>query len=70
MKVTQMPPVHAVNLVANSGITAYGVGIIVAYTVELPVIQDVTMLMWCHCNGSSMNLDDSFINHQLTSISV
>ena len=26
MKVTQMPPVHAMNLVANSGNTAYGVG--------------------------------------------
>ena len=24
MKVTQMPPVHAANLVANSGNTAYG----------------------------------------------
>ena len=28
MKVTQMPPVHAVNLVANSGNTAYGVVVI------------------------------------------
>ena len=26
MKVTQMPPVHAANQVANSGNTAYGVG--------------------------------------------
>ena len=26
MKVTQMPPVHAANLVASSGNTAYGVG--------------------------------------------
>ena len=30
MKVTQMPPVHAANLVANSGNTAYGVDVIVA----------------------------------------
>ena len=28
MKVTQMPPVHATNLVANSGNTAYGVDVI------------------------------------------
>ena len=28
MKVTQMPPVHAANLVANSGNTAYGVYVI------------------------------------------
>ena len=28
MKVTQMPPVHAANLVANSGNTVYGVGVI------------------------------------------
>ena len=28
MKVTQMPPVHAANLVANSGNTAYGVDVI------------------------------------------
>ena len=29
MKVTQMPPVHAANLVANSGNTTYGVDVIV-----------------------------------------
>ena len=29
IKVTQMPPVHAANLVANSGNTAYGVDVIV-----------------------------------------
>ena len=29
MKVTQMPPVHAANLAANSGNTAYGVDVIV-----------------------------------------
>ena len=29
MKVTQMPPVHAANLVANSGNTAYGVDVII-----------------------------------------
>ena len=28
MKVTQMPPVHASSLVANSGNTAYGVDVI------------------------------------------
>ena len=28
MKVTQMPPVHAANLTANSGNTAYGVDVI------------------------------------------
>ena len=28
MKVTQMPQVHAANLVANSGNTAYGVDVI------------------------------------------
>ena len=30
MKVTQMPPVHAANLVANSGNTTYGVDVIMA----------------------------------------
>ena len=29
MKVTQMPPVHGANLVANIGNTAYGVDVIV-----------------------------------------
>ena len=29
MKLTQMPPVHAENLVANNGNTAYGVDIII-----------------------------------------
>ena len=29
MKMTQMPPVHAANLVANSGNTAYRVDVIV-----------------------------------------
>ena len=29
MKVTQMPPVHAANLVANSGNTAYGADVII-----------------------------------------
>ena len=33
MKVTQMPPVHAANLVANSGNTAYGVDIITSMPV-------------------------------------
>ena len=28
MKVTQMPPVHAANLLANNGNTAYGVDVI------------------------------------------
>ena len=28
MKVTQMPPVHAANLVANNGNTTYGVNVI------------------------------------------
>ena len=28
MKVTQMPPIYAANLVANSGDTAYGVDVI------------------------------------------
>ena len=29
MKVTQMPPLHAANLVADSGNTAYGVDVII-----------------------------------------
>ena len=33
MKVTQMPPVHAANLVANSGNTAFVVGGIVTLIV-------------------------------------
>ena len=31
MKVTRMPPVHAANLVANSGNTAYRVDVIASY---------------------------------------
>ena len=31
MKVTQMPPVHAANLVANSGNTAYGLDVITMF---------------------------------------
>ena len=34
MKVSQMPPVHAANLVANSGNTAYGVIIITCMKVQ------------------------------------
>ena len=34
MKVTQMPPVYAANLVANSGNTAYGVGVIRLGSIE------------------------------------
>ena len=40
MKVTQISPVHAANLVANSGNTAYGVGVIVICFVLLGHIQD------------------------------
>ena len=29
MKVTQKPPIHAANLVANNGKTAYGVDVII-----------------------------------------
>ena len=54
MKVTQMPPVHAVNLVANSGNTAYGVDVITKTNVDLwsqiylgltwkPMLQEVLM---------------------------
>ena len=32
MKVTQMPPLHAANLVTNSGKTAYGVDVIMPYS--------------------------------------
>ena len=32
MKVTQMPPVHTANLVANSGNTAYGADVIQAFS--------------------------------------
>ena len=35
MKVTQMPPVHAANLVANSGNIAYGVGVIGKYLFQI-----------------------------------
>ena len=43
MKVTQMPPVHAANLVANSGNTAYGVDVI---------LYDLTMLHLLRHNGA------------------
>ena len=35
MKVTQMPPIHAANLVANSGNTAYGVDVIGSSLVQV-----------------------------------
>ena len=37
MKVTQLPPVHAVNLEANSGNIAYGVDVIHRYIYALKV---------------------------------
>ena len=37
MKVTQMPPVHAANLVANSGNTTYGVDVIRRHIVTPPL---------------------------------
>ena len=39
MKVTQMPPVHAANLVANSGNTAYGVDVIVLCNLLQPGVK-------------------------------
>ena len=35
MKVSQMPPVHAANLVANSGNTTYGVDVITEYIPQI-----------------------------------
>ena len=41
MKVTQMPSVHAANLVANSGNTAYGVDVFIMFTNwQLPMYWD------------------------------
>ena len=37
MKVTQMPPVHAANLVANSGNTAYGADVIACHILKNPI---------------------------------
>ena len=48
MRVTQMPPVHAANLVANSGNTTYGVGVNYAnprYAV-LPLSSLELILFW------------------------
>ena len=39
MKVTQMPPVNAAKLVANSGNTAYGVDVIAYFTLPLLVMK-------------------------------
>ena len=39
MKVTQMPPVHAANLVANSGNTAYGVDVIEKFSALLALCE-------------------------------
>ena len=39
MKVTQIPPVHAVNLVANSDNTAYGVDVILFPTNVRPILE-------------------------------
>ena len=36
MKVIQMPPVHAANLVANSGNTAYGVDVVAPVSLKQP----------------------------------
>ena len=61
MKVTQMPPVHAANLVANSGNTAYGVDVIMfihvvwrTYWEEIVVIATFVFLL------KSVNIENMF----------
>ena len=41
MKVTQMPPVHAANLVTNSGNTAFGVDVISQTLVDVMTADDL-----------------------------
>ena len=55
MKVTRMSPVHAANLVANSGNTAYGVDVI--GPPSLSTIQSVVVLWWfvCKCMESAQS---------------
>ena len=45
MKVLQMPPVHAANLVANSGNTAYGVGVIARTTRQMKMLSKSSRLL-------------------------
>ena len=44
MKETQMPPLHAVNLVANSGNTAYGVESIMVYIISENIMEIIDSL--------------------------
>ena len=52
MKVSQMPPVHAANLVANSGNTAYGVDVIMEPCIWHNVLNysDIYMTEMCLLN--------------------
>ena len=49
MKETQMPPVHAANLVANIGNTAYGVDVIEMVIYESKMIRMLKFIMNTPC---------------------
>ena len=54
MKVISMPPVHAANLVANSGNTTYGVDVIV-FHIEFEELHKADKSIVEHC-GICINL--------------
>ena len=57
MKVTQMPPVHAANLVVNSGNTAYVVDVI-GYTTGKLILNCTR-----HCHGAPTGARNSSLGH-------
>ena len=64
MKVTQMPPVHAVNLVTNSGNTAYGVDV-TTFSIFFPIYGIACALL---TYSSLDDQNDIFINHLVFTI--
>ena len=55
MKVTQMPPVHAANLVANSGNTAYGVDVLYIFLINSNWICKLFPVMKLDISPSDLN---------------
>ena len=53
MKVTQMPPVHAADLVANRGNTAYGVDVIAIHIIHMYRKIEHSVVLW-YCRDQSI----------------
>ena len=60
MKVTQMPPVHAVNLVANSGNAAFGVDVIGMWNSAHVLSSGIYAQLLCVRNEATTGRQPSF----------